>query len=545
MSEKTSPRKAADTEGSKMSLKRLSAFTAAAVLMAGLASTPAQALEKRDGKFWMVIGGRQAVSHIDPGQAYDYAIRMMTQALYDGLVKYTGNPPEVEPWLATDWTTSEDGLTWTFNLAPEAKFHNGDPVTAEAVVYSYQRTLKMNEGAAWMLSDVLKPENITAVDDHTVQFVLERPYAPFLSFLPWWYIVNPAQVEANIVDGDMGKAWLSEHEAGSGPYILEKFDQGTAYWLRRNEDYWKGFPYEGDQMGGIVYRLIRESASQRAALIAGEADLVTDLTPEELETIGARPDVEVTSTPALSSFGLKMNTQGDMMSDINLRKAVAYAFDYDTFVQVYNGDATLQTSAFTDAVRGKVDVEMPRKDLETAKEYLAKSSHPEGGVTLEYVYVQGLEQQRQIGLSLLNNLKELDIGLEMVPLTWPNMVARAADKTQSPDLMAVFVTPVSTDPDAVAIQYHPSSHGKYYGSHFLDDAELNALIEKGRNLTDWNERKPVYAEIQQKIVDLQPEIFGMMRDRQFAYRDYVQGYVDSPIRMTSEVDLYPLFIQPK
>lgn len=525
-------------------MKFRSLTSAFALALATSLAVPAHAVEKQDGEYWMVIGGRQAVSHIDPGQSYDYAVRMMTQAMYDGLVKYTGNPPEVQPWLATDWSASEDGLTWTFNLAPDAKFHNGDPVTAEAVVYSYQRVLKMNEGVAWMLSDVIQPDNIKALDEHTVEFTLDRAYAPFLSFLPWWFVVNPAQVEANVVDGDFGKAWLSENEAGSGPYMLKRFDQGTSYWLERNDGYWKGFPYENEDMGGIIYRLIRESSSQRAALISGEADLVTDLTPEELQVVGQRPDVEVTSTPALTSFGLKMNTQGEHMSDINLRKAVAYAFDYDTFVQVYNGDAVLQTSPFTDAIKGKVDIDMPRQDIEKAKEYLAKSQWPEGGITLEYVYVQGLEQQRQMGLSLLNGLKELNIELEMVPLTWPNMVARAATVEESPDLIAIFSTPVSTDPDAVAIQYHPNSHGKYYGSHFLDDAELNGMIEEARKLPEWDERAPIYAEIQQKITDLQPEVFGMMRQRMFAYKSYVHGYEDSPIRMTGEVDLYPLFIQP-
>lgn len=149
-----------------------------------------------------------------------------------------------------------------------------------------------------------------------------------------------------------------------------------------------------------------------------------------------------------------------------------------------------------------------------------------------------------MGLSLLNSLKELNIELEMVPLTWPNMVARASSADTSPDLMAIFATPVSTDPDAVAIQYHPVSNGKYYGSHFVNDDELTALIDEGRKLTEWDERAPIYAKIQQRIVDLQPEIFGMLRMRQFAYRDYVKGFQDSPIRMSAEIDIYPLHIEP-
>ena len=112
------------------------------------------------------------------------------------------------------------------------------------------------------------------------------------------------------------------------------------------------------------------------------------------------------------------------------------------------------------------------------------------------------------------------------------------------DQLQLLAAEMSTDPDAVAIQYHPSSHGKYYGSHFIEDEELASMIEEARRISDWEERAPIYARIQQRIADLQPEIFGMLRQRQFAYQTYVKGYQDSPIRMTGEVDLYPLYIQP-
>lgn len=519
-----------------------SAALAAAMALSSIAGVGA--VEKQDGKLYLVIAGRQPVSTIDPAQKYDYAIRMMTQALYDGLVKYEGNPPEVKPWLAKEWEVSPDGLVWTFHLVDNAKFHNGDPVTAEAVRYSYARTLELNKGPAWMLQDFLKPENIEAVDDHTVRFTLEKPYAPFLSFLPWWFVVNPAQVEANAVDGDRGQAWLNENAAGSGPFKLAKFEQGKAYWLDVNEDYWKGFPYESDEFGGIIYRLVRESAGQRAALIKGEADIVGGLTPEEMDKISEREGIETTSLPALTAFGLKFNTQNEHMADINVRKAVAYAFDYDGFIQIFNGQAKLQTSPFGDAIKGKIDVaDIPRQDMAKAKEHLAKSPWPEGGFELEYVYVQGFEEERQMGLLLIDTLKELNITVSMVPLTWPNMVGRGSDVATSPDIMAIFATPVSTDPDAVAIQYHPISWGKYYGSHYLDDPELKAMIEKARDETDWAKREPLYAQIQERIVDLQPEIFGMMRNRRFAHRDWVKGFQDSPIRMTEEIDLYPLYIE--
>lgn len=524
-------------------------FIVGTAMLAGsltmLAPNLASAAERVGDKLYMVIAGRQQVDHLDPALKYDLAVRMMQQQLYDALVKYEGNPSEIRPWLAESWSTSDDGLTWTFQLAKDAKFHDGSPVDADAIVYSFQRTMEINEGPAWMLEGFVEPENIKSVDEHTVEFKLNKPYAAFLSFLPWWYIVNPEVVEANAKDGDMGKGYLQENAAGSGPYMLERFEQGTAYVLKRNDDYWKGFPYDDDRMGGVIYRLIRETAAQRAALLKGEADIVTGLTVEERQAVDKRDEIDTTSLASLTTFGLKMNTTKGVTADINIRKALAYAYDYDSFIQIMNGEAKLQESPFTDAVKGMVPVaDIPRRDIEKAKEYLAKSDYPDGGFEVEYVYVEGFELERQMGLSMIDAFKDIDVTVKMVPQTWPNMVAMGSKPETSPDLLAIFTTPVSTDPDAIAIQYHPSSAGKYYGSHFLNDPELNALIEQGRAETDWEKREPIYAAIQQKIVDLQPEIFGMMRNRGMAHRDWVKGYEDSPIRMGGEIDFYSVYLDP-
>ena len=508
--------------------------------LTGAAFGPASAFERRDGQKILVTAQRQAVPIMDPSIKYDASIRTMQQAMYDALLKYVDTPPRVVPWLAESWDVSDDGLTYTFHLVDNAKFHNGDPVDAEAVRWSFARTLTLGKGPAWMLNAFLQAENISAPDAHTVVFNLDRPFAPFTSFLPWWFVMNPNQVMANEVEGDMGQKWLIDNEAGSGPYKLRRVEHGTLYELERVQDYWKG--HQGE-LGGIIYKLIRESAAQRAALIKGEADLVTGLSPDEFDAL-AKMDGMVTSTePALTAFGIKFNTQGEKMSDVNLRKAVAHAFDYDALIAIYNGRAVLQTSPFSDAIKGKIDVpNMPRLDLAKAKEYLAKSRYPDG-VELEYVYVQGLEEERLMGLVLIDNLQELNIKVNMVPLTWANMVARGSKVETSPDMMAIFATPVSTDPDAVAIQYHPSSHGRYYGTHYYDNPEVTKLIEEARFTGDWEQRAPLYAKIQQMIVDDQPEIFGMMRERRIVYRDWVKGFEYSPVRMTEEVDLYPLYIE--
>ena len=518
------------------------AAVAAAVTAADAPFGPAaQAFERRGDQKILVTVQRQAVPIMDPSIKYDASIRTMQQAMYDALLKYVDTPPRVVPWLAERHEVSDDGLTYTFHLVRNARFHNGDPVDAEAVRWSFERTLALGKGPAWMLNAFLKAENVRAADEHTVVFTLDRPFAPFTSFLPWWYVMNPKEVMAHEVDGDYGQKWLIDHEAGSGPYKLRRVEHGNLYELERVQDYWKG--HKGS-LGGIIYKLVRESAAQRAALMKGEADLATGLSPDEFDQLAKVPGMVSSTEPALTAFGIKFNTQGEKTSDVNLRKAIAYAFDYDALIKIYNGRAVLQTSPFSDAIQGKVTVpEMPRRDLARAREHLAKSKWPDGGLELEYVYVQGLEEERLMGLILIDNLRELDITVKMVPLTWANMVARGSKVETAPDMMAIFATPVSTDPDAVAIQYHPSSHGRYYGVHFYDNPEVTRLIEEARFTGDWEKRAPLYAKIQQMIVDDQPEIFGMMRERRIVYRDWVKGFEYSPVRMTEETDLYPLYIE--
>jgi peptide/nickel transport system substrate-binding protein len=505
-------------------------------------ASPAGAFERVGDKKILVFAGRQEVPTIDPSIKYDWSIRMMQQALYDALVKYVGNPPEIVPWLAERWEVSPDARSFTFHLARNARFHGGEPVTADAVRWSFARTLKLNQGPAWMLADVLKEDGIKVVNDHTIQFTLNQPYAPFLSFLPWWYVMNPKEVMAHEQDGDAGQKWLTNNAAGSGPFRIKRWEQGVLYEIEAVPTYWRGWPSK-DSVGGVILKLVRESAAQRAALLRGEADIVEGLSADDFDQVAKMPGIVVPNVPGMTTFGLKFNTQKAPTRDLNLRKAIAYAFDYDAFLKIYNGNAVLQTSPFPFATRGHINVPgFYRQDLAKARESLAKSAYPTGGIELEYVYVQGLEEERKMGLVLIDNLSRLDLKVKMVPLTWPNMVARGSKAESSPDLMAVFATPVSTDPDAVAYQYHRNSWGKYYGSHFYQNEDVWRLIERARTLARWEERAPLYAEIQKRIAADAPEVFGMLANRRWGLRDHVKGFLFSPVRFTGEVDLYPLQI---
>jgi peptide/nickel transport system substrate-binding protein len=110
-------------------------------------------------------------------------------------------------------------------------------------------------------------------------------------------------------------------------------------------------------------------------------------------------------------------------------------------------------------------------------------------------------------------------------------------------MTSVYVTPVGTDPDTVAYQYHRDSWGLYYGMSHYENPAVWTMIAEARGMVDQPKRLALYGEIQRRIVADQPEIFGMIANRTWAMRDYVKGFVFSPIRFTGEVDLYPLRIE--
>ena len=500
---------------------------------------PALAFERVGDRRMLVFSGGQPVPVLDPHVRYDWSTRMMQQAVYDALLKYEGNPAKAVPWLAEKWETSENGRVWTFHLVGNAKFHNGDPVDAEAVRFSFQRALRLNKGVAWMLKAALDPAGIEAVDARTVRITLKEPYGPFLSFVPLWFIVNPKQVGGD----DDGQKFLTDGDAGSGPFRIKRWDGQAVMALDAVPDYWKGWPMaDAERPAGVIYRVIREPAPRKAALQRGEIDIVTEMTPDDYDQLAKLPAIRVTDDQGMTPFTIQMNTQKGPTADLNFRKALAYAFDYDALLQIENGAAKLLTSPFPDAMTFYNPVkDIPRRDLDKARAFLGKTPWAKGGISLDYTYVAGLEVERRIGLALLESLQPLGITVNVVAQPWPTLTARGAKPETASDLVAVYVTPVSPDPDVLAAQYASTAHGQFWGMHQLEDATLDAMVAAARLETDQAKRGTMYADIQQRIVDLQPAIFGMMENRKWAMRDYVKGFDYCPLKLTGEVDLYTLY----
>lgn len=506
-------------------LSRLTRRGLLALSGAGLAAMMLPEGAFAQGRKILVIAAGQDIPNFDPHIATGYSASFFFRNVYDPLVRVAGNPPEAVPALAESWESSADGLVWTFKLNPAAKFHNGDAVTADDVVYSFERALRLAKGNSWMIRGIVEPGKVTAVDAGTVRFDLAAPFAAFLAVLPWIFVVNKAQVEANL-GADDGQAWLLANVAGSGPFQVKRAQVGTLYELERSATPWQ--PGAGN-LTGVIWQIIRETASQRLALQRGEVHVAVDLTSEDMDSLKDAAGVVRVIEPEYRTFSIKMNTMHGPMADIELRKAVSYATNYQAIADAA-GYADLMTGPLPNGIMGhNPALEVYRTNLEKAKEHLAKSRHPNGGITLKMVHVNGLEQQRRWALIMLDSLKALNITLEIQPMLWPDMVAACKSPETFPDLFPVYQTANYGDPDNIAFAaYHSSRNGGWQNAVYNNPA-VDALIEAGRKETDPAKRMEIYGQMQAAIVADAPDIFGVLERRKLGLRDSVQGFAFTPV----------------
>jgi peptide/nickel transport system substrate-binding protein len=487
----------------------------------------------------LVVASGQDASNIDPHTGYDYAIRAIQRNLYDALLKYQGNPPVPVPWLAERYTASPDGTEFTFSLRKDAKFRDGSPVTAQAVQFSFNRMLKHRKGVSWMYTAVMNEQSVQVVNETTVRIKLTKPFAPFLSVVPWLWIANPKVVKEREVGGDDGQAWLKDHEAGSGPFKIKRWEPGNLYELEADRNYWRGWQEGGNLTSGI-WKVIREAASQRLALQKGEVHIALELQPEDMDLLKTAPGVVLIEEPEFRTFSVKMNTRRGYTKDINVRKAISYAFDYEAMIAAQAGHARLMVGPLPHGMEGHdPTLSVPRTDLARAKEYLARSPWPNGGFRLEYTWVTGIDFERKLGLILLNSLKKLNIDLDIKPLVWPDMVARAKTPETCPDFFPVYQTANYGDPDNIAFAaYHSSQNGSWsnptYGNPKTDE-----LIVAGRSILDKERRRRIYLDFQRQVIEDAPDLFGVLENRKLGLRADVQGHKFIPLS-SNAIDFYPL-----
>lgn len=263
--------------------------------------------------------------------AYDRLMTYGKKTLPDGRVVYDRN--KLEPELAESWAIAPDGNSVTFKLRKNAKFHDGTPVTAKDVKWSFDRAVTVGGFPTFQMAagSLDKPEQFVAVDEHTfvVKFLRRDKLTMNDLAVPVPGIFNSELVKKNATPADpWGLAWTRNNTAGGGAYKVEAFRPGQEIVYVRYDD-WKSGPLP--KLRRIVQREVPNAGNRRALLLKGDIDITYDLPPKdfsELSKEGAA--VKVTSTPIENAmFYLGMNTTKAPFDNPKVRQAVALAIPYD------------------------------------------------------------------------------------------------------------------------------------------------------------------------------------------------------------------------
>jgi peptide/nickel transport system substrate-binding protein len=264
--------------------------------------------------------------------------------IYDRLVTYAAvprpdgtrqyDPAELRPELAERWEISPDGKTITFHLRPNAKFHDGAPVTAEDVRWSIERTLNVKSAAGVMAVGALKSaDQLKVIDSDTFQVTLPVPnrFAIPVFTIPFAAIINSKLAKQNATPQDpWANEWLKRNAAGGGAYKIEAFRNDQVA-LARNED-WVCGPKPA--MRQVMFQTVPEAATRGALVERGAADIAIEIPPNDFAAILDRGQARALAIPMPNHMDfVAMNSQVAPFSDVRVRQAVAYALPYQQIFQ--------------------------------------------------------------------------------------------------------------------------------------------------------------------------------------------------------------------
>ncbi|HLJ60919.1 MAG TPA: ABC transporter substrate-binding protein [bacterium] len=281
-----------------------------------------------------------SVVSLDPQVGYEFLIPVHN--VYSNLVQFTtGNLTQVKPQLAQSYQVSKDGQTYTFHLRHGVKFASGNLLTADDVVYTFERVVNIpKDPASWLITQMgLDPKNVDqdvkATDPYTVVITLPKPFSPgaFLSIMANAVagIVDSKTVKAHVQNGDWGAGWLTDHSAGSGPFQLARWERLVAIEIVANPNYNLG---PAPSIKRVVWPNITENTVQRDALGRGDVDLAHDLSAPQLAALRKETKYYVAQIPDLGMEYLGMDVKNvPALQKPQVRQAVRWAIDYDGIVK--------------------------------------------------------------------------------------------------------------------------------------------------------------------------------------------------------------------
>ncbi|MEY9535046.1 ABC transporter substrate-binding protein [Sinorhizobium fredii] len=487
----------------------------------------------------LVIGTSLAqVLSLDPQQATEAkAIEIMSN-LYDRLVKTENR--KIQPQLAESWEIDDKGIT--FHLR-EATFASGNPVTADDVVYSLGRLLKLDQASAANFKRIgYKADNVDklvrAVDPKTVRIELSgETTAELLLYrlaMNVASIVDSVEVKKHVENNDYGNAWLRTNSAGSGPFTLKRWTPNEMVILEANGDYVGGAPH----MRRVIVRHVPESQVERLMLERGDIDVASAMSAADLKTFEGQQGFEVQRVPTGGFYVLSMNAGNQYLANPKVREAIAYSIDYKGIEQTIMGPYGRVRNV---PVPEDYEYAIPNPDWQfdaaKAKALLAEAGYPDGfSLTLKTI---AQTPRIDLATAIQGSLGQVGIKVDIQQGNGSDIIAdhRARNFDLLMPQTGAYMPNVlgameqfSSNPDN---SKEANNAGNFVWRSAWDIPELTALTAKASLESDAKKRGELYVEMQEKFVAQKPAVLPLFeRFEPIVVSSRVKDYVGHPNQLT-------------
>lgn len=481
---------------------------------------------------------------LDPGHAFEFSAAEITANTYSLLVRLDQNDTsKVVGDLAESWNVSDDGLTYTFKLKPGLKFASGNPITAADVAWSFERAVKLNLSPAFIIQQFgISGDNVAekakAVDDTTFVFTVDKSYAPsfVLNCLTATVAavvdskvvlpnVKPKEVTAEYkYDNDFGNEWLQTHSAGSGPFNLREWRANEVVVLERNPNYY-GTPAP---LARVIYRHVKESATQRLMLEKGDVDVARNLEPGDLDGIASNADLTTTSQLKGSVFYISFNQKNANLAKPEVRQALKYLIDYDAIGATLIKNVGVIHQTFLPAgVLGELDSNPFKFDVAKAKELLEKAGLKDGfSVTID---TRSNQPTTGIAESFQQTAAQAGVKVEIIPGDGKQTLTKYRARTH--DMYIGYWGQDYFDPNSNADTFTSNTNNADDGTNktlaWRNAWDVPALTEKTKAALlerDGDKRAAMYRELQQAVLDDGPFAVIFQQNETAGLRKTVKNY---------------------
>lgn len=422
-----------------LSRRFLMAVSATGLALAAALSSPVQAQQPRT----LVVAAPQTPTGFD-GDIPKVATRQMIVQANESLVRYRRveqadgrtvlDPNQLEPNLAEKWDVRDGGKTVVFTLRKGVKSPWGNEMTADDILWSFQRAWQIKR-TAFFLYNLVGVESFDKTGDYEFTVKLKQPNLMFLPMLTMYFptLHDKTQVLKNATPEDpWGLKYLDQNLVGFGPYFVDSLKPGEQVVLKANPNYFRGQPaYER-----IIYREVPSVSNRVALLKTGQVQWVEDLPLKQIADLKKDRSVKVESTIGTQPATVRMNPTMAPFTDKRVRDAVVLATDFASFNRsVFEGLGVPVRSIVPPTVPGAVDAfTPPARDVAKAKQLLAEAGFP-NGLEIPLTYAGTYWWMEPVAVQLKNQLAEAGITLNLQRIPDPDFVRRGLVMTRD---MALF-----------------------------------------------------------------------------------------------------------